>query len=414
MGIRDWFKRDRGATAAPDEARSYKIVVQVGEDGFIPALQFEGSNLETLLKQATWSYVCLSRIAQDVSELPPVVQRKDRDGEWVKDSSHELNRLLERPFGRGADAPPWDWSQLAETLVLHHQIKGNAYLRPAKDALAKRLVALHLLNPAFVRVKADDKGVARTYEYSQRPYPASEIVNIMNATPGSYYKGIGPLEAAQTAIAVDYHAHQRVKYNMEQRLSPGIVVKVKSLFGMDDEQREKIRTFLKDEFEGAANEGKPLITSEGTDLDSPPPPKKDDIPQHRDQARQEILSIFNVPPPIVGIMDNATLQNADVAYRIYWSGCLQPVAGNIYKPINTQAIQPVYGSDVRLWYELADNEMGLAILRGRTGTAEGLFKLGYPANMAARRVGLGMPHVPELDTPNATLAIAGREQEPSK
>ncbi len=190
-----------------------------------------------------------------------------------------------------------------------------------------------------------------------------------------------------------------------------MILKVKGVFGMTTEQRTDIEEMLSTNFGTAATSGKPLIVGDTVTVEQFPVPQVGDLPEHRQIARDETLAVFGVPPPIAGVMDNATLQNASVALRLYWMQALRPRIGRILDAINTQAVEPVYGRDTRIWFELADNELGLAILQQRAEVAKVLHRdLDYSTNDSAERVGLNMPKPPELDEVNSQARIAGREE----
>ena len=89
---------------------------------------------------------------------------------------------------------------------------------------------------------------------------------------------------------------------------------------------------------------------------------------------------------------------------------LRPRIGRIVGAINTQAVEPIYGPDVRVWYELADNELGLTILAQRAGVAKMLHRdLDYSTNDSAARVSLNMPRHAALDAMNSQATVAGRD-----
>ena len=76
--------------------------------------------------------------------------------------------------------------------------------------------------------------------------------------------------------------------------------------------------------------------------------------------------------------------------------------------VNAQAIWPLYGHEVRLWYNLTGSDIAIQLLAARADTAQKLVTLGYPTNDAARAAGLDMPEHPDLDVPNVAQVIAGR------
>jgi hypothetical protein len=113
---------------------------------------------------------------------------------------------------------------------------------------------------------------------------------------------------------------------------------------------------------------------------------------------------------MLGVLENATLQNFAQSRRIWWSVALQPLLQTILWSVQRQAVAPTFGEDIRIWFDLVDSEIGLDILSSKSDVASKLVGLGYSTNLANARVELGMPFVPELDVSNARFVVAGREE----
>ena len=65
---------------------------------------FSGGSLYTVLTQALWTYICANRISQDISNFPAIIQtRRQGSSVWKNDLDHELNNILDRPYGTA----PW-------------------------------------------------------------------------------------------------------------------------------------------------------------------------------------------------------------------------------------------------------------------------------------------------------------------
>lgn len=399
------------------DLKTLEAVVTIGEDGFIEPISFSGSNLSALLKIATWSYIAVTKIGRDVAALPAVVQKReineDGQAEWTNDYKHELNKVIARPFGTDAGAPKWTWGQMIEAASMHLDLNGNSFLVKTTSGgfgQGSRLLALQLLlEPSNVKIIEDfSTKVATGYRFGAKTYNPDQIVNVMNPNPSSFHTGIATLAGGERSMRIDSSAQSRIRYDLEHRLAPGMVFKVKGLFGMQDPQRVKIEALLRERYGEAKNAGKAMVVGDTVDIDDAPVANMGDVPEHRKLARDEILAIEGVPPPVAGLMDAATLQNAAVSLRLYWSLTLRPRVGRILDAVNLQAVQPSY-PDYRIWFELTDNELGLAVLAQRAEVAKLLHRdLDYSTNDSAKRVGLNMPHRTELDACNTTNRIAGR------
>lgn len=443
MGLGSWYKTRRlertRAKLARLESSQLKssglsdlsdVSALVLGDGFIPAVSLDTDSLDVLYESATWSYAAMSANAEVAASLPGIVQRSGRgpgEASWVGEPDHALNEFLRNPFGPGIQ-PAWNWNQLLETLGLQLYLCGNAYL-PIEQVDGGERFFVDLWNPQDVEIISDGtRPVA--YRYTPRArgqgsfragvippagpsvtLPADQVVHITMASAGSLIEGRAPIEPSRRPMEIDRTSQERVKANLINRLGIGLVVSFDQAFGPTREQRDDLEAYLKEKFQKATRDGSPLVLGSKAKVES--------VPGTIDQlayfdvrkfAREEILAIFRTPPPILGVLENATLQNFAQSRRIWWSVALEPLLKTVLWAINAQAVRPVYGDGVRLWFDLADSEIGLDILSNKADVAKKLIDLGYSTNLANARVDLGMPFVPELDESNSRFVVAGREE----
>jgi phage portal protein BeeE len=400
--IRDWLGSKFGA-------KSYTVQMLVADDGFMVAPSFTGGSLYTVYTQAIWTYICASRISQDIATFPAVVQTREAGtSKWVTDPDHELNALLRRPYGMASWAPRLNWRQMLSTGVLRQELGGNQFYRI--ERAVDRLLALQL----YIReLQADaDPNTGLFTEYlvtgTQTKVPVDQVVNIFHANPDSTWSGVSPATPAEQAIRVDYAANRRMRYDMETRVQPGLVFKVKALFTMTKKQREKEEQHLAETFEGAVNAGKSLVVGDNTTVEKPPVMDSGDIPAQAAVARDAIISAFDISPPMVGVLRDAKYANLDKAARVQFANCIYPRLLNIYDTFNDQAVIPVYGDKTRLWFDMVGSPLGLAALAERGEVAQIYQDLGWPAKQLNDRFALEMPEFDGWDKPNMGAVIAGR------
>ncbi len=400
--IKDWLGSKFGA-------KSYSVQLLVSDEGFMVAPTFTGGSLYTVYTQAIWTYICASRIAADITSFPTVVQTRDKGtNKWVTDPDHELNALLRRPYGKAAWAPRLNWRQMLATGVLRQELGGNQFYRI--ERAGNRLLALQLYVNEL-QADTDANSIFFTeYKISSTnaKVPVDKVVNIFHANPDSLWSGISPAVAAEQAIRVDYAASRRMRYDMETRVQPGLVFKVKSLFTMNKKQRANAETMLADTFEGAVNAGKSLVVGDDTTIEHTPSMDSGDIPAQAAIARDAIISAYDVSPPMVGVLRDAKYSNLDKAMRIQFANCIFPRLLNIYDTFNDQAIIPVYDDQTRLWFNMVQSPLGLAALAERGEVAQIYQGLGWPAKQLNDRFALEMPSFPGWDKPNMGAVIAGR------
>lgn len=390
-------------------------VAVVDPDGFIPDTAFVGGTLEENLEASIWSYAAVTSNAEAIASLPAIVQRQevvDNKTKWVKDTSHPLNGLLREPFGnKYSKTPPWSWQKLYEVVGLQVQLGGNSFLQPIAFDRNQKLAVKLWRRPETVQAETDDDGYPLYYDYNGGQYGPREICNIQSAHPSSFWKGHSAFKAAQVDITIDQTGHSRTLYNLKNRLGSGVVISKEGFsHNTTSEQKLKILRELKKNYQASTQDGTPLVVSSGTKITPIPQQDIKYVFDVRKMSREGIMAATKVPPPILGVYENATLQNFATSKVIWWTNCLFPLAGHIYSEINQQIIWPRYGYNIRLWYDVTGSDIGLVVVRERAEVCQVLVKLGYPTNVAADYVGLGLPHHPALDEPNLQLKVAGREE----
>jgi hypothetical protein len=400
--IKDWLGSKFGA-------KSYSVQLVVADDGFMVAPSFSGGSLYHVYTQAIWTYICASRIAADIATFPAVVQTRDKGtNKWVTDPDHELTALLRRPYGTAPWAPRLNWRQMLSTGVLRQELGGNQFYRI--ESAGNRLLALMLYIRELEADTDPTTGMFTEYKITGTGAKVSvdQVVNIFHANPESTWSGVSPATPAEQAIRVDYAASRRMRYDMETRVQPGLVFKVKSLFTMTEKQRDNAEAMLASTFEGAVNAGKSLVVGDDTTIEKPPVMDSGDIPAQAASARDSIISAFDVVPPMVGVLDDAKYGNLDKASRLQFANCIFPRLLNIYDTFNDQAVIPVYVDRTRLWFDMVQSPLGLAALAERGEVAQIYQQLGWPAKQLNDRFALEMPEFEGWDRANIALTIAGR------
>lgn len=383
--------------------------------GFIPASQFTSSSaLDTLFHASCYAYSCIMANATEASSLGAMVQKRV-GGQWIRAEHRELQALLDAPCGMPAmgvrpSPPQWTWQDLIFLWYAHTCIAGNAYAVPTMTGGGRRIWSLLPLLPDKVLITEDTSTLYPSrYSTGSTVYRPDELVHFMHPTPLSFSSGHSLLQVALRAISIDYTAESRMAWNLENKVSPGVILSVHGFMGATQEQKDAMLAYLSKEYAGASKDGSPLVLGEGTEMVGAPSQTKELAYEAIiGSATKKILAVAGTPPPVIGLYDNATLNNFSTAFKIWWMVTLFPKLRGLYSTLNTQLIHPTYGYDWRLWYDDRSSDIALVLERERIAAAAELVAIGYPPNLATRHVGIDIETVPELDVPLQNLAVAGR------
>ena len=161
--------------------------------------------------------------------------------------------------------------------------------------------------------------------------------------------GLSSLEAA--AVAVDTHnagsRWNKALLDNAARPSGALVYSAGEGSVLSDNQFERLKRELAEQYQGAVNAGRPLLLEGGLDWKAMSlTPKDMDFLEAKHTAAREIALAFGVPPMLLGIPGDNTFANYQEANRVFWRGTVLPLASRIGASLS-QWLAPAFG-EVRL------------------------------------------------------------------
>ncbi|MFK8252238.1 phage portal protein [Ancylobacter terrae] len=261
--------------------------------------------------------------------------------------AHPLAVLLARPNPRTTGAA------LVEALASHLLLAGNAYVEAV--IVGGQVRELHALRPDRMRVVPGDDGWpeafdytvgARTVRFLQGDEPVPAILHLALFNPLDDHYGQPPLEAAQTALDLHNAASAWNKALLDNAARPSGALVYGGAANLSDEQFERLKEELENNFAGASNAGRPLLLEGG--LDWRPlslSPKDMDFLEAKNGAAREIALAFGVPPMLLGIPGDATYANYAEANRHFWRQTALPMTRRIADAL-AGWLSPAYGAEM--------------------------------------------------------------------
>ena len=165
---------------------------------------------------------------------------------------------------------------------------------------------------------------------------------------------MSPLEAAACAIDIHNAAGSWNKSLLDNAARPsGALVYKGGEAGanLSEDQFERLKRELAENYQGSANAGRPLLLEGGLDWKSMGlSPKEMDFIGAKQAAARDIALAFGVPPMLLGIPGDNTYANLREANRAFWRGTVLPLAGRTARAL-THWLAPRYGGNLRLWFD---------------------------------------------------------------
>jgi len=255
---------------------------------------------EWVYRSQPFVFATINKLAKGAARNPLLVYQDDPDTQTLElVRSHDLVRLLRKPMPR---TPAYRWTaSLWRSLYVHgHALVWKDRVRGVGSAPG----ALWLIPWTHVRVTQDDLGPIQydisingaTYEVGPQ-----EVIHLR------LLDGRSPLEVLRQSIATEDAAVIYQGYSLRNGIAPRAVFNAK---GANQRSVDMLRAELRKMYSGPENGGEFVVS--GGDLEVKAlgvTPADLGLMPIREMSRQEVLAALDMPPVLVGLMENATLAN---------------------------------------------------------------------------------------------------------
>jgi HK97 family phage portal protein len=300
------------------------------------------------------AYRCISLIAKSASTIPLLVYNKKLNSLMP---NHLLSKLLNAPN------PTQTMSQFFETLYSYKLIAGNCYIQGV--FLNDEPKELFLLRPDRITILTDNSTLPIAYRYKVNNHEKtfyvdsitgkSEVLHIKNFSPLDDYYGLSPVESA--SYSIDQH-NEASKWNQAMlqngaRPSGALVVKAdkdNSSF-LTNEQFDRLKRQINDEFSGGQNAGRPLLLEGGLEWkEMSLTPTDMDFLNTKYSCARDIALAFGVPSQLLGLPGDNTYNNMGEARLSLWEETILPLIDGVVEVLN-HWLAPMFGEDIAIYYD---------------------------------------------------------------
>lgn len=250
--------------------------------------------------------------------------------------SHPALAVLKQPN------PAQAHGDFFQGLYSYRLIGGNAFVQAAgpRGAPPKEL---HLLRPDRMAIIAGKGTTPAAYRYSvgnnvtdfpvDRINGRSAILHLKSFHPLNDWYGLSPIEAA--AYSIDQHnqsgAWNQALLQNGARPSGALVVRPDAAAGgtLSEDQYNRLKLQIDEQFTGAANAGRPLLLEGGLDWkEMSLSPRDMDFVEAKNASARDIALAFGVPPQLLGIPGDNTYANLQEARLALWEQTVVPLVSS--------------------------------------------------------------------------------------
>lgn len=343
-----------------------------------------------MYRRQLWVYVLVHKRAGATARLPLKVYERD-DLNRPEAEGHPFQELMRNPNPAISSYRFWDWTSST------YDIYGHTFWLKRYDNGGRpfQLVPLH----PTAMVPQDD-GTWR-FNNGKTVIPEIEpndVVHFRSFNPADGRVGLSPLEPLRDTLENESAARVATSSFWRNGARPGVALKHPKNLGKPAADRLKAQ--WQEIAAGAGNTGTTVVLEEGMEpailtLTA----EEAQYIETRKLNREEVCAAYDVPPPVVHILDRATFSNITEQMRSMYRDTMAPHLKAFEADIDTQLRAPHFGDSVYAEFLLDE------VLRGDfEARAEAYRKADY-MTIAEKRKAENLPFIEGTDKIFVNAAI---------
>ncbi len=276
-------------------------------------------------RQQVWVATLVNKKARAQARLP---LRAYRRGAGVREAIPDspLQRLLSSPAPRMGSKFFWLW--MAST----REINGEAIAVKIRNPATGLPVAMWPMHPANVDVVRDDQGRIR-YEYKFRTasgeklsWGPEDVVHTRTYNPDTIHRGMSPLEPLRRSLLAEASVLAAQENWWRHGARPAVVLSTDK--ALTEPALKRLNASWNALNAGAASWGRTAVLEEGVKPHNLQlSPAEMQMIESRKISREEACAMYDVPPPVVHILDKATFSNITEQMRSMYRDTMAPPLG---------------------------------------------------------------------------------------
>lgn len=316
-----------------------------------------------LYEQQPWVFVCVNKLARQIATLPLKVYRTGSQNQRERVTDGRLVDLLKEPWPRARAV------HLKQKIAFPALLHGNGLLRKVReDGIGGPPTRFQPLDWRYLtpRTEAGELLFWQTTQFGDDVRVAPEETLYFQWEGPDGVSGTSPLSAVGVTLNLEDSAQriQQASFGNGNRPSIGITLH------QDAEYNEEVRDLIRDSVQslhgGVDNAGKVAVVGGGATLETLSHTAVEaELIEQRKLDREEVAAAYDIPPPMIGILDKATYSNINEQHRMLYMTVLRPWLTLVEETIEAHLIagEPEF-EGLTLEFDLAEVLKGDAKERG--------------------------------------------------
>jgi len=312
MSIFNLFRKDSRAAPA--------LVMSPGQPQWSPR-DYRSFADEAYTKNVV-AYQAINRIADAVASVKWTAWR---NGQQLSD--HPILELIHHPNQQQSGV------DYMRAKVSYLMIAGNGY--EERVTVGNQVRELYQLRPDRMKVVPSKNGTPEAYIYTVNhqsvrfpvgPDGDGDVRHMKLFNPLNDWYGMSPIESG--AFAVDQHnlAMNWVQSLLQNSARPSGALVTKDSLELSDDNFNRLKTQIEEQYSGATNAGRPMLLEGGLDWRQMGlSPMDMNILETKFSAARDVSLAFGVPPQLLGIPGDNTYANFQEARLAFWEDTAIPL-----------------------------------------------------------------------------------------
>jgi HK97 family phage portal protein len=284
-----------------------------------------------------WVYVVVNKLAKATARLPfPVYRRGEAGRERLDD--HPMARLLANPNPGMSAYDLWLWTSSTR------DIYGDTFWLKDRDS-AKTVRALYPLHPASMTYDAKtnrwrfDNGSL----VLESIHP-DDLVVFKSFHPDSSHRGLSPLEPLRSTLENEWASRTATSSFWQRGARPGMALSHPGT--LSEPAIERLRKQMDDRAAGADKTGVTVVLEEGMKPEVMTLTAEEaQYIETRKLNREEVCAAYDIPPPVVHILDHATFSNITEQMRSMYRDTMGGILPSFEAAIDLHIRQAEFGDE---------------------------------------------------------------------
>ena len=336
----------------------------------------------TMFRSQLWVFVVVTKRARALARLPIPVYSHTKYGGREKLRDHPLALALANPN------PAMSGFKLMEWTSATRDIFGRATWLKRFDAGRLTLWPLH---PSGLSRNDDGTWTFNNGRLRLEDIKPESLMHFTSFDPDRIGEGMSPLEPLRSTLENEFASRSATSSFWTRGARPGFVVEHPN--AISEKAYKRLKASFAANHEGPVNVGSTLILEEGmkaTKLELSA--EEAQYIETRKLNREEVCAAYDVPPPVVHILDRATFSNITEQMRSMYRDTMAPIAAEFEGVIETELRAVDFPTDPVYAEFLMDD-----VMRGDFETRQDALNKASHMTIAEKRAVENLPFIAGTD-----------------